>query len=277
MGSPSILRLLILLLCTATTDLVIASNAANPDQCRRIISQSPYITKTLQWLNLGKCIVGVSRFDELDLPHTGGILDPDVDAIAALDPDIMLTSNWTPEQNWQPVTPGRTVALRLDGFASMQQVEDNLHLIAQAAGNPELTARAKTFALLWRRKAAQVQGNNKRVLLLSACSGTPYSFGRERWLTELFKEAGFVPVETAEKLRHIRKGEEVEHLNELIHLLEPELIFVFERKHNSQCAAIPPSTGIRIINLDGELFLHPAPVLLKGIDELVARKATWSQ
>ncbi len=239
--------------------------------CPRIVSQSPYITHTLEWLGLKDCIVGVSRYDALDRPRTGGILDPDKEAIAVLRPDLMLTANWIDEKDWQDAAPAGTQAMRLDGFRSMRQVEDNLRTIARASGQPMAKARARTFPATWREKAKAVHGNGRRVVLLSACSGAPYTFGPDTWLHDLFTEAGFTNVETYPRLRHLRVENPIAALDDLIGKLKPEYVFVFERKHSDQCAAILPRTGVRIVALDGEQFLHPAPVLLAGLDTLIAR------
>lgn len=63
-----------------------AGDQAVGADCPRIVSQSPYITRVLIWLGLERCIVGVSRYDALDRPKTGGVIDPDADAIALLEP-----------------------------------------------------------------------------------------------------------------------------------------------------------------------------------------------
>lgn len=239
--------------------------------CPRIVSQSPYITHSLDWLGLKDCIVGVSRYDALDRPRTGGILDPDKTAIAALKPDLMLTANWVSEDAWRAAAPAGANAMRLDGFRGMRQVEDNLRTIAEVSGRPAAATRARTFATAWREKAKAVHGNSRRVLLLSACSGAPYTFGPDTWLHDLFTEAGFTNVETHPRLRHLRVENPVAALDDLIGTLRPELVFVFERKYSDQCAAILPRTGVHIVALDGEQFLHPAPVLLQGLDALIAR------
>lgn len=239
--------------------------------CPRIVSQSPYITHTLDWLGLKDCIVGVGRYDQLERPRTGGILDPDKDAIAVLKPDLMFASNWIGEEAWQAAAPAGAKAVRLDGFRSMRQVENNLRTIADAAGQPQAKARARSFATIWREKAKTVHGNGRRILLLSACSGAPYTFGPDTWLHDLFTEAGFTNVEPHPRLRHLRVENPITALDDLIGKLRPALVFVFERKHSDQCAAILPRTGVRIVALDGEQFLHPAPVLLDGLDTLAAR------
>lgn len=260
-----------LLLITALLLTTLTAEAT----CPRIISQSPYITKTLQWLDLESCIVGVSRYDKLDRPHTGGVLDPDAAIIATLEPDLLFTSDWTPAEKLPEITPEGTRGFRLGGFTSMTEIEENLRLIGSEAGINDIDARITDFHQHWQSLASEVNGNGKKVLLLSACSGMPYSFGRKRWLSDLFTEAGFVVVETAEKIRHIKPGEEVTTINALINELEPDLLFIFERKENKQCAFIKPKTPLTIINLDGEKFLHPAPVVIDGLAELKSHQSQW--
>jgi iron complex transport system substrate-binding protein len=260
---------LLLMLFAATT--IAAENSG----CPRIVSQSPYITKSLQWLGLEECIVGVSRYDTLERPQTGGVLDPDAGVIATLEPQLLFTSDWTAEEKLAEVTPVGARSYRLAGLESMAQIEDNLQTIGIAAHLADIETRVAGFHRQWQTAAHAIQGNGQRVLLISSCSGTPYSFGRERWLTDLFSEAGFVVVETAPKIRHIHPGEEVATLNALINQLQPQLIFIFEHSLHPQCALIKPKTPIRIITLDGEKFLHPAPVLLEGLAELAARRNEW--
>ena len=57
--------------------IIPAITHAQEKECPRIISQSPYISEMLDYLGMGHCIVGVSRYSKRDLPRTGGILDPD--------------------------------------------------------------------------------------------------------------------------------------------------------------------------------------------------------
>lgn len=262
----------LLLITTLLLSTAVSAEAA----CPRIVSQSPYITKTLQWLGLEPCIVGVSRYDTLELPHTGGVLDPDGDLIAALEPDLLFTSNWTEEDKLAAITPEETRSFRLRGFGSMAEIEENLRLIGRLTNLDDIDQRVRAFHRNWRQAAAKINGNGKRVLLLSSCSGTPYSFGRERWLSDLFTRAGFINVETTEKIRHIKPGEKVTTINALIRELKPELLFIFERTQNKQCTFIKPKTALTIINLDGENFLHPAPVLLEGLVELKHHSKHWS-
>lgn len=245
--------------------------------CPRIVSQSPYITQTLQWLELEPCIVGVGRYDTLDLPRTGGILDPDAEAIALLQPQLMLNTDWLPADKWQALAPAGTQAVTLHGFDTMAQMEDNIRRIGVAAGLTDADDRAAAFSAAWRTRAAEVRGADRRVLLLSACSGTPYSFGRHTWLHDLFSQAGFTVVETEEKLRHLRALAPISDIGALADTLNAEVLFVFERRDAQQCQLIRPQRPLPIVLLDGDNFLHPAPAAtLRGLTELQAKRAQWS-
>ena len=69
-----------------------APGAAAP---RRIVSLAPSITEMLFDLGLGDRVVGVTSFcdyppEAADRPHVGGLLDPNPEAILALEPDLVV-------------------------------------------------------------------------------------------------------------------------------------------------------------------------------------------
>ncbi|MDY6978529.1 MAG: ABC transporter substrate-binding protein [Pseudomonadota bacterium] len=249
---------------------------ATPD-CPRIISQSPYITHTLNWLGLKDCIVGASRYDQLEVPDTGGVMDPDGEIIASLEPDILFTSDWTGPQELAAITPTNSRAYRLQGFQSMAQIEQNLRTIIAATDRNDLSPRIEQFSRKWREAAKQLETEGNRALLLSSCSGQPYSFGRETWLYDLFTSAGFEVVETHRRIRHLQPGREIEDLTGLLNRYEPEILFIVERNIGRNCNMLMPEVPVRIVTLDGEQFLHPAPVLLKGLAQLHSRQSEWQR
>lgn len=248
---------------------------AEEKECPRIISQSPYISEMLDYLDMGHCIVGVSRYSKRDLPHTGGILDPDAEAIDALMPDLIITSNWSKEATLIKATPKGTKAIRLKSFNKMAQLEENMKTIIKETNWIQATPRVKAFAEKWRSKVKQVQGNNKKVLLLSSCSGSPYSFGPNSRLHDLFTQSGFNVVESQEKIRHIRPGNEVDNLTALANRYQPDLLIIFEQKLKKQCQMITPKVPVRILSVDGNKFLHPNTKILAGLDLLISKKHYW--
>ncbi|MCK5334530.1 MAG: ABC transporter substrate-binding protein, partial [Gammaproteobacteria bacterium] len=241
----------------------------------RIISQSPYITDMLDYLGMKQCIVGVSRYSKHNLPHTGGILDPDAEAINSLMPDLFITSTWTKLKTVSAVTPEETKVIRLSSFNKMAQLEQNMNTIIKATGWQQSIPKVSAFSKSWREKVKLVKGNNKKVLLLSSCSGTPYSFGPNSRLYDLFTQAGFNVVETGKKIRHIRSGNEIEDMTALLDRFQPELLFVFEQKLKKQCQLLLPKVPVRILNFDGNNFLHPSTKIIEGLDSLITKNHYW--
>jgi len=253
-----------------------SSVSAEEQTCPRIISQSPYISEMLDYLGLGKCIVGVSRYSKRDLPHTGGIFDPDAEAIDALMPDLFITSDWTKEETIKKVIPKETKVLRLSSFSKMIQLEENMLSIIKATNWYQAKPKVDKFAKIWRDKVKQVKGNNKKALLLSSCSGKPYSFGPNSRLHDLFTQAGFKVVETKGKIRHIRPGEEVETLTALLNQYQPDLLFIFEQRLKKSCQIMMPKVPVSILSFDGVKFLHPSTTILQGLDLLIEKKHRWN-
>lgn len=262
------LRLLPVLLVLAAS----STQAAPGADCPRIVSQSPYLTIALTWLERGDCLVGVSRYDRrADLPRTGGILDPDTDAIAILAPDLIVASEGSPAAALAPaVEPGGAV-LRLGGFDSMAGVEAMLEQLARASRAPGGEGRIDQFRRDWRTRAQAVGGAGRKVLLLSACEAAPYSFGHEHLLADLFRQAGFEVVESEPRIRQIAPGQPIDSLKALNARFQPDIIFAFDRSTASACNAELGGLPVRVVHLSGDNFFHPGPRLVDGLAELGAK------
>lgn len=247
--------------------LALASLGASAG-CPRIVSQSPYLTVALEWLQRGDCIVGVSRYDLRALPRTGGLIDPDGAVIAKLRPDLIVASNWSDADTMELVTPPGARMLRLDGFDSIAGSDAMLQQLAEASRAPDGANRIESFRRARRARAESVPGRGQRALILSACSGAPYSFGRRHYVGDAFVLAGFEVVETAPKIRHLRDGEEIPTIARLVEQRKPDIVFSLSRETAAYCYAEIGALPVRIVVLKGENFFHPGPRLLDGLREL---------
>jgi ABC-type hemin transport system substrate-binding protein len=240
----------------------------------RIVSQSPYITLQLDWLGLKSCIVGASREDTgVQVADTGGVMDPDGEAIAALHPDLLITSVWTKSARWAAVTKPGARALRLESFQSMAQIEANLRVIGQAAGLADVEARVQTFAQGWRARATAIAAQGRQVVLLSQCSGRYYAYGRDTWLHDLFSTAGFGVLESHTGVRLVPLDDGPEGLSALLAMGNAASVFYLRRTKTAACEVALPA-GVPVAVLKGDLFLHPAQCLIEALDTLAA-DASW--
>lgn len=250
--------------------------AAGADDCPRIVSQSPYITHTLEHLGLAPCVVGASRYDDLPVPETGGILDPDVDAIARLEPELAFTSSWVEPAAWRNSVPEQTRAVVLGGFESMADVRDNLERIAEASGLSDGPEQAAAFERAWQAAADAVGAAGERAVLMSSCSAQAYVYGAQTWLHDAFSRAGFEVVAAKPGVHHMRLTEDVDELADLIDAHDPDVVFTFSGAQTRHCRAVVASAPVRVVNLPPRYFSHPAPVILEGLDELRTRRAEWT-
>lgn len=257
---------------TATLFLILASSPVGAADCPALVSQSPYITHTLDWLGAKECIVGASRYDPGDHPDTGGILDPDQEIIAALDPAWVITSTWTDPDTLAEATPEGARSLRLTGFASMAEVEANIARLAAITGDPRPVDRALAFRRQWHRAAEAVPADGERILLVSSCTGQPYIFGPGTWLHEAFRTAGYNPVAAREGVHHLNRDAPEQDVAAVAKAEGADRIFIFQRQLAAQCATIAPSSEATITTLDGDAFLHPAPTLIRGFQKLAERE-----
>ncbi|MBE0509091.1 MAG: ABC transporter substrate-binding protein [Gammaproteobacteria bacterium] len=265
---PTILILLWLLLSPPL--------AVGESSCPRIISQSPYLTHTLDWLGLIPCIVGASRYDQGPWADTGGVIDPDIATIRALEPQLAITTHWTDPQLWGSLKETGSRTLILDGFQGMAQITDKLRQIAAASGLNNGETMASDFERQWRDAAGRVGGQGQRSLLISPCGGQPWLYGEGTWLYELFQAAGFAVQSIGPGVQHVSVSEDEDHFATLLEKERPELVFAFINPASASCQALIASRPVSIIPLPAEQFTHPAPgVVLEGLEQLAAMRGRW--
>ncbi|MFC5302269.1 hypothetical protein [Azospira restricta] len=256
-----LLRLLLPLLTLAAFDAAAAD-------CPRIVSQSPYLTIALDWLGRGDCVVGVSRYDERQLPHTGGVSDPDAAAIAALAPDLIVTSMLTAPDTLAAVTPAGARSLRLGGYRSLAESEQMVAALAAASGSEEAAARARRFSRELQQRLAAMPARQRRILLVSACATRPYSYGRNTMLGDLAEKAGFTLAESAEGIHHLHDGEPIDSIPALVAATRPDIVVNLMTRAENHCDARLGALPVTLLMLPGDNFFHPGPRLLEGLDEL---------
>ena len=168
---------------------------------RRIVSLAPNLTEILFALGLGDRIVGVTRYcdypaDARAIEKIGGLLDPDVEKIRSLRPDLVVAFRGNP---WDAVERLRGLRLRvfvLDIGRTLDDVPRTIAALgritlrdaAAAALSATLGDKARAVA----RTVAAAPGKPRVFVMLqglglSTCGGASY-------LSDLLERAGGVNV-----------------------------------------------------------------------------------
>ena len=173
------------------------AGAANPPQ--RIVSTTPSITEILYALGLGDRVVGVTRFcryppEAMLKPKIGDYINPDLEAIAALRPDLVVVQT-------NPVRLAeRLNALHLRTLEVDQQdiagIDDSIRAIGAAAGvslrADQLIAKIRAGLDEVRARSAKLQAP-RVMFVVGRASGRLDGLvvvGRASYLNDVIRIAG---------------------------------------------------------------------------------------
>ena len=156
-----------------------------PGPARRVVSLVPSVTETLRaW---GVTPVACTRFcEQPDIVHVGGTKDPDVAAIAALAPDLVVMcveENRREDAAALAEAGVTTAALTIDTVADVAPALRmlaglvgvdpaapgvDLDALAAATGGPAPEARLRAFVPIWKRPWMTLAGGTYGSSLLAA-------------------------------------------------------------------------------------------------------------
>ena len=236
---------------------------------QRLVSLAPSATSIVRALGSDDRLVGVTAHCEAEgVPQVGGWLNPDFEAIADLDPDLLLTND--------ALQAGLRDDLRDRGFtvaheepATLDEVLRSFQSIGEAIGRPErgasLEQRAREYVDAIR--AATPDGDNRPVVYCEEWGDPPMAAGN--WVPEVVRVAGgrYPFVESGERSREI-EGERVVNA-------DPDHAIVHH------CGTGEPTVApleardweidATLHAIDDSLLNQPSPRLLAGIERIAQR------
>jgi iron complex transport system substrate-binding protein len=242
---------------------------------RRIVSLVPALTETLFAIGAGPQVIAVSSFDDYPpeakaLPRVGALLDPDVERILSLRPDLVLTYGSQGSLEAQLASAGiRTFSYRHGGI---QTIFETMRELGVATGHTA-SALSKVTELEARLDAVKAKvGDRSRPRTLLVFGRQPgslqqvYVSGGTGFLHEMLEAAGGINV-FADIAR-----ESVQPSQETLIARAPEVILEVssmrqisaidaaqERAVWSPLASVPAVKSGRIYFLPGDYLVVPGP------------------
>ncbi len=246
-----------------------ALGPAAPAVVRRVVTLAPSLTDTVLALGAGDVLVGVSRFDERPevrtLPRVGGFVDPSVEAVVALKPDLVLVQPGAGNQ--RPVEALAAlgipvVALRL---ASVDDVLVGLRATALALGRAEKgEALARALEETRERVRARSLGLPPvRVLFVYGFQPLVVA-GPGSFADELLRDAGGANV-----AKDAGRAYPVWSVERALGA-KPEVVLDATRGMEGRegFQGLPGLRSARWVSLPSPALLHPGPALGEGLEEL---------
>ena len=243
---------------------------------RRIVSLVPALTEMLFAIGAGPQVIAVSSFDEFqpevkELPRVGALLDPDVERILALQPDLVITYGSQLELQAQFARAGiRTFSYRHGGIETALRT---LRALGAVTGRPgDADRKAQEIQAQLDAVRAKVGGRSRpRTLLVfdrqpESLQGM-YASGGRGFLHEMLEIAGGANV-----FADIER-ESVQPSHETLLVRAPDVILEVsatalmpaggpqERNVWAALASIPAVRSGRIHVLSGDYLVVPGPRL----------------
>lgn len=239
-----------------------------PAQVRRVVTLAPSLTETVVALGAGDRLVGVSRFDELPqvkaLPRVGGFMDPSVEAVLALHPQLVLVQ--PSPGNRQPVMKLAQLGVSVLSLP-MTSVADTLAAIREVGRALGVPLRGEALAQRIEKTRAEIRARaqplpHPRVLFVYGFEPLVVA-GPGSFAAELLADAGATnaagaattayPVYSAERALKDR----------------PDVVIDASGTHGGErLKGLLPNT--RWVELQDEAMMHPGPSLEGGLRQLFA-------
>ncbi|WP_281194131.1 cobalamin-binding protein [Halorubrum sp. F4] len=240
----------------------------------RVVSLAPSATATLSALGAAECLVGVTHhcdppFDAgsahgTDPVAVGGWITPSLDRVAALDPDVVFTSDALQAD----VADGcreRGLAVDHREPATLEDVLADFRGIARTVGRPDAGERLAADARERLEAVADATGDRPRpVVYCEEWSEPPMAAGN--WVPDAIRAAGgrYPFVEAGERSREVDPTS--------VAAADPDhvVVHVCGRGDRVDAASVADREWIDapVHVIDDALLNQPSPALIDGIERL---------
>ncbi|MBS7643422.1 cobalamin-binding protein [Candidatus Bathyarchaeota archaeon] len=250
----------------------------------RIVSLSPSNTEILFALGLGPKVVGVTKFCDYppevlhrvrngSIAVIGGFVDPSIERIVALNPDLVLAATRLQENVVNELEKMGLRVIALDPH-NLSQILVDIKLVGKACGK---SGEAEMLANEMKRVIDFIFSRTKNVpnrprVYYEVWFEPLYSIGPGTWQNELIEMAGGVNIFADAKQAYPIVS------SEAVIQRDPEIIIVsigymggvkkedFEKRPG--WSAISAVKNNRIYEIDEDLVVRPGPRIIQGLEQL---------
>jgi iron complex transport system substrate-binding protein len=232
----------------------------------RIVSLLPSLTEAVAALGAADRLVGVDRYSNWPpqvqrLPQLGGLDETPLEAVLALQPDLVLASSSARSLDRLEALGLRVLRLKSDSHADVQR---SLLLLGQLLGQPQLGAQR------WAQMQAQLAQAAQRVpaawrgqRVYFEVGAGPYAAGATSFIGQTLALMGLATITTPEQ------GPFPKLNPEFVVLAQPDLIIVLNKERAAMAQrpgwrALKALQRLRVCGLtesDYELLIRPGPRL----------------
>ena len=242
-----------------------------PEKVKRVVTLAPSLTETVMALGAGSTLVGVSRFDEAKevagLPRVGGFVNPSVEAVLRLEPDLVLVQPGPGNQRPVEKMAELGVPVLLLPLHTVADTQAALRAVGGALGREKeaeaLVQRIESTRVRIREAAKTRKA--PRVLLVYGFEPLVVA-GPGSFADELLRDAGGINVAA-----DAGSAYSVYSLERAVRARPDVVVDAADVDvGKDKVVALPGLSQARWVELPSMALLQPGPSLGRGLEELFA-------
>lgn len=243
-----------------------------PQKITRAVSLAPNLTENIFAVGAGDRLVGVTSYcdypqEAQKIAKVGDTLNPNLEAVIALNPQIVFVSTASQIQAFTEQMERRNVAVFVSNPQDLDGIYKSLSQIGEIFGETEKAA-ALTDSLKQRAAAIEAKTENaKRIKTFVQISGEPlFTVGKTSFMTDLVNRAGGISLTAniAEAYPKISK--------ETALAFQPEAIILTESEDNLAPNNIfnnsPAVKNNKVFKINADLLSRASPRIIDGLEQL---------
>lgn len=254
-----------------------------PAHVARVVSLAPSSTEIVFALGAGDLLVGTDRYSDYPpaarrLDKVGGNLDPSLERLVALRPDVVLTAASANGQHLVDTLTRLGLSVYVSQATRLDGVLDDVRRLGEVLGRPE--DGAALVSALRRRldKVAERASKRPKVRVLVVVQSDPLIVaGPGSYLDDMLRIAGGVNVAADSKLpfpnysveRVLAEAPEVVVVGSQPDHDAAQTAISLERLE-ARLSALPAVRARRVHPVDGDLLFRPGPRVVDGTERLAA-------
>lgn len=243
-----------------------------PTRPQRIITLAPNLTEIVYAIGAGDRLVGNTTYcdypqEAKQVAKVGDTLQPNIERIIALKPDIILISTASQLETFTKQLDERRIAIFITDPHDLEGIFRSIKTLGDLLGQQQ---QAEKLVNDLRERVASVEtavNDRPPVTVFYQVSAEPlWTAGRRSWITDLIRRAGGRSV-TAEV-----EGEWMRYSDEAALAARPEAIIMATGQEKMKVAAAleksPAAINKRVYEISGDYLSRPGPRLVEGLEQI---------
>jgi len=243
-----------------------------PPKVERIVSLAPSVTEIVYAAGAGDRLVGVTTFcnfptQALEVAKVGDTLNPNMETIVALKPDLVLVSTASQIEAFTKTLADNGIAVYVTNPTTLEGVIQTVRKFGEILGTSTV---ADAAAADLKRRVGDVWSKlqlEEKVRVFVQVSKEPlFTIGKESYLNEPIAKAGGISVTADVETAFPKLSKETASA------LKPEAIILSEsddnREPNEVFASSPAVKNGRVYKINADLLSRPGPRLVDAYEQI---------